>query len=116
MSNEQQTETKPVEQTTTTEQTNVQATENLLTTKTENAETNTATTEAAETDRPTWLPEKFKTAEDLAKSYTELEKTLAEKSPKVPTEYDFSYAKEFGLADMDNELKAEVTQAFQHAN
>ena len=44
MSNEQQTETKPVEQTTTTEQTNVQATENLLTTKTENAETNTATT------------------------------------------------------------------------
>ena len=115
MSNEQQTETKPVEQTTTTEQTNVQATENLLTTKTENAETNTATTEAAETERPTWLPEKFKTAEDLAKSYTELEKTLAEKSPKVPTEYDFSYAKEFGLADMDNELKAEVTQAFQHA-
>ena len=51
----------------------------------------------------------------MAKSYTELEKTLAEKSAKVPTEYDFSYAKEFGLADMDNELKAEVTQAFQHA-
>ena len=72
-------------------------------------------TETAETERPTWLPEKFKTAEDLAKSYTELEKTLAEKSAKVPTEYDFSYAKEFGLADMDNELKAEVTQAFQHA-
>ena len=115
MSNEQQTETKPVEQTTTTEQTNVQATENLLTTNTENAEPTTATTEAAETERPTWLPEKFKTAEDLAKSYTELEKTLAEKSPKVPTEDDFSYAKEFGLADMDNELKAEVTQAFQHA-
>ena len=33
----------------------------------------------------------------------------------MPTEYDFSYAKEFGLADMDDELKAEVTQAFQHA-
>ena len=112
MSNENLTETKPVEQAT-TETTTQQATENLLSTQTENAETQT--TEAAETDRPTWLPEKFKTAEDLAKSYTELEKTLADKSPKIPTEYDFSYAKEFGLADMDGELQKEVTQAFQHA-
>ena len=111
MSNENLTETKPVEQATTEKAT--QATENLLSTQTENAET--ATTEAAETDRPTWLPEKFKTAEDLAKSYTELEKTLADKSPKVPTEYDFSYAKEFGLADMDDTLRTEVTEAFQHA-
>ena len=111
-----QTETKTVEQTQSAEQQTQQpATENLLTTKTENAEQTTQNTETAETERPTWLPEKFKTAEDLAKSYTELEKTLAEKSAKVPTEYDFSYAKEFGLADMDNELKAEVTQAFQHA-
>ena len=113
MSNENLTETKPVEQTPTTETTTQQANENLLTTQTENV--GTANAEAAETERPSWLPEKFKTAEDLAKSYTELEKTLADKSPKVPTEYDFSYAKEFGLADMDNELKAEVTQAFQHA-
>ena len=111
MSNENLTETKPVEQATT--ETTTQATENLLSTQNENAET--ATTEAAETDRPTWLPEKFKSAEDLAKSYTELEKTLADKSPKVPTEYDFSYAKEFGLADMDDTLRTEVTEAFQHA-
>ena len=115
MSNENQTETKSVEQVPATEQTTAQATENLLTTKTENAEPTAPPTEAAETERPAWLPEKFKTAEDLAKSYTELEKTLAEKSAKVPTEYDFSYAKEFGLADMDNELQKEVTQAFQHA-
>ncbi len=115
MSNENQTETKSVEQAPATEQTTTQATENLLTTKTENAEPTAPPTEAAETERPAWLPEKFKTAEDLAKSYTELEKTLAEKSAKVPTEYDFSYAKEFGLADMDNELQKEVTQAFQHA-
>lgn len=32
-------------------------------------------------DRPAWLPEKFKTAEDMAKSYTELEKKLGEKTP-----------------------------------
>ena len=120
MSNENITETKPVEQTqtqTTTEQDNVKANENLLNTATkENAETTTTeTTEKTETERPTWLPEKFKTAEDLAKSYTELEKTMAEKSAKVPAEYDFSYAKEFGLSDMDDGLRKEVTQAFQHA-
>jgi hypothetical protein len=32
--------------------------------------------EAATQDRPSWLPEKFKTPEDLAKSYAELEKKL----------------------------------------
>jgi hypothetical protein len=31
---------------------------------------------AAEGERPSWLPEKFKTAEDFAKSYTELETKL----------------------------------------
>ena len=106
-----ETNTTPQPETTTTdnEENNTQTQTNLL--NTEVANTDTADVE----QRPTWLPDKFKTAEDLAKSYTELEKTLAEKSPKVPTEYDFSYAKEFGLADMDDELKAEVTQAFQHA-
>ena len=38
MSNENLTETKPVEQAPATEKTTTQATENLLTTKTENAE------------------------------------------------------------------------------
>ncbi len=106
-----ETNTTPQPETTTTdnEENNTQTQTNLL--NTEVANNDTADVE----QRPTWLPDKFKTAEDLAKSYTELEKTLAEKSPKVPTEYDFSYAKEFGLADMDDELKAEVTQAFQHA-
>ena len=28
-------------------------------------------------DRPEWLPEKFKSAEDMAKSYTELEKKFS---------------------------------------
>ncbi|BCV06873.1 MAG: hypothetical protein CM15mV145_200 [uncultured marine virus] len=83
MSNENQTETKSVDSKhPQLNKQHAQATENLLTTKTENAEPTAPPTEAAETERPTWLPEKFKTAEDLAKSYTELEKTLAEKSPK----------------------------------
>ena len=33
-------------------------------------------TQSTELDRPEWLPEKFKTLEDLAKSYTELEKQI----------------------------------------
>lgn len=42
--------------------------------------------EAAQPERPTWLPEKFKTGEDLAKSYSELEKKFG----SVPDEYDIS--------------------------
>ncbi len=37
-------------------------------------------TSAEQTDRPQWLPEKFTSAEELAKSYTELEKSYSEKS------------------------------------
>lgn len=52
----------------------------------------------AETTRPTWLPEKFKSAEDMAKAYFELEKKQSgkldtiEPAPKV--NFD-SYAQEF---------------------
>jgi len=66
----------------------------------------------AEADRPGWLPEKFKSPEDLAKSYTELEKKI---SGKVPEKYDYSMVKEFGLEDMPAELDAEVTTAFKKA-
>ncbi len=34
--------------------------------------------------RPQWLPEKFKTPEDLAKSYTELEKKFSQANQKTP--------------------------------
>lgn len=36
---------------------------------------------AADPNRPTWLPEKFKTAEEMAASYTELEKKLGTGAP-----------------------------------
>lgn len=38
-------------------------------------------------ERPEWLPEKFKAPEDLAKSYSELEKALKEKGKLAPDEY-----------------------------
>jgi len=40
-------------------------------------------------ERPKWLPEKFKSAEDMAKSYSELEKTLKEKGKVAPDKYEF---------------------------
>ena len=36
----------------------------------------TETTEEQQTERPEWLPEKFKSAEDMANAYSELEKKL----------------------------------------
>ena len=35
-------------------------------------------------DRPQWLPEKFKSPEDMAKAYAELESKLGKKEPEVP--------------------------------
>lgn len=56
--------------------------------------------EAPATDRPQWLPEKFKSAEDMAKAYAELEAKQAGKTPEgdppkdpeVATESDASKA------------------------
>ena len=39
--------------------------------------------EAPVSDRPEWLPEKFKTAEDLAKSYSELSQKLGSKEEDI---------------------------------
>lgn len=66
-----------------------------------------------EQQRPEWLPEKFKTAEDLAKSYTELEKKM---TVKVPEQYDWSITKDFGLSDLTPEMDKEITQVFKQAN
>jgi len=38
----------------------------------------------ADVQRPTWLPEKFKSPEDLAKAYSELEARLGQKAPEAP--------------------------------
>lgn len=57
--------------------------ESLLSESTENTETEAAveTPEVTPTssDRPAWLPEKYKTGEDLAKAYKELESKLGTK-------------------------------------
>lgn len=63
-------------------------------------------------DRPEWLPEKFKSVEDMAKAYSELEKKLGSKStpdipakeaPEAPTEAQDGDSKESEGEDTPNE-------------
>src|SRR5690606_12592008 len=47
--------------------------------------------------RPGWLPEKYKSAADVAKAYSELEKRLGQ----APNEYDFSKGESWIEADYE---------------
>jgi len=63
-----------------------------------------------------WLPEKFKTPEDLAKSYTELEKKLAD-VPKAPKEYSWDFVNSLDLDLTGNEdTKREAEDLFRTLN
>ena len=46
--------------------------------ETTNVDETVETTEEQQTERPEWLPEKFKSAEDMANAYSELEKKLGQ--------------------------------------
>lgn len=59
---------------------------------------------AGDGERPEWLPPKFKSVEDMAKSYAGLEKRLGE----VPDQYDLSIATKY--FDPDYESFDELTQ------
>jgi hypothetical protein len=69
--------------------------------------------DSTDSDRPSWLPEKFKTPEDFAKSYSELETKIADAKPKVPNEYDYSFAKDMGL-DMNTDQQKEASDIFKN--
>ena len=45
-----------------------------------------STLDKSTTERPSWLPEKFESAEDMAKSYAELEKSYSAKKEEAPAE------------------------------
>tara|TARA_R110002020_G_scaffold3538_2_gene15780 strand:+ start:1015 stop:1752 length:738 start_codon:yes stop_codon:yes gene_type:complete len=66
--------------------------ETLIDTSTEEVAETTEATEAVETvetpDRPEWLPEKYKTGEDLAKAYKELESKLGNKDESLRKEIE----------------------------
>jgi len=55
-----------------------------------------------QTDRPEWLPEKFQSAEELAKSYTELEKSYSERTEATQNDLNpffNEYAEKGALAE-----------------
>lgn len=59
-------------------------------------------------ERPEWLPEKFKSPEDLAKSYAELEKKLGERN-EIPETYELTYGdQQVPLEEDDVEFFKEV--------
>jgi hypothetical protein len=65
--------------------------------------------EPVDENRPSWLPEKFKTGEDLAKSYGELEKKFAD-VPKAPENYKWDFVDSMDLqinTDQDTVKEAE---------
>jgi hypothetical protein len=69
---------------------------------------------AEETNKPEWLPEKFKSPEDLAKSYTELEKKLAD-VPKTPEKYDWNFTEKLDLqVNPDENTMREAEDSFTH--
>jgi hypothetical protein len=56
-----------------------------------------------ENTRPEWLPEKFKTAEDMAGAYAELQKKFSQGKHKAPDQYDQSVFMDAGIPE-DDEL------------
>lgn len=63
--------------------------------------------------RPEWLPEKFKTPEDFAKSYGELEKKIGSQE-KAPDSYDYTKVTEYGLDTFTEDQQKQATDVFKH--
>ena len=69
---------------------------------------NKSTLDTGTTDRPSWLPEKFESAEAMAKSYSELEKEYSNlKNTQTPQEQVAEVNKATGLS-LDNYFNFDV--------
>ena len=75
-------------------------------------ETNTESEELQQekSDRPEWLPEKFKSPEDMSKAYSELEKKLGQ-SPEESTEE--SEQVEEKAEDQEEQTEENTSEAYQ---
>lgn len=67
-----------------------------------------------EAERPEWLPEKFKTPEDLAKSYQELEKKIRQRS-EPPETYELQLPEGVEFSDEDAEWFRELGASNEQA-
>jgi len=63
-----------------------------------------------ENDRPQWLPEKFKSAEDMAQAYSELEKKLGQAPKEDPAEAEQSEAE---AENQEEQTEENVSEAYQ---
>ena len=76
----------------------------------EQAQTETEELPQEQSDRPEWLPEKFKSPEDMSKAYAELEKKLGQ-APKEDTEE--SEQVEEKAEDKEEQSEEDVSEAYQ---
>jgi len=67
-------------------------------------------------DRPEWLPEKFKTPEDMSKAYAELEKKLGQAPKEDQAEVEQSEEKAEDEAEQSEENVSEAYQAVAEAS
>ena len=63
-----------------------------------------------ENDRPQWLPEKFKSAEDMAQAYSELEKKLGQPKEEATEEPEQSEAE---VENQEEQAEENVSEAYQ---
>ena len=69
-----------------------------------------------ENDRPQWLPEKFKSAEDMAQAYSELEKKLGQAPKEDEAEVEQSEAEAENETEQTEENTSEAYQAVAEAS
>jgi hypothetical protein len=69
-----------------------------------------------ENDRPQWLPEKFKSAEDMAQAYSELEKKLGQAPQEDQAEAEQSEEKAEDETEQTEENTSEAYQAVAEAS
>ncbi len=67
-------------------------------------------TEEVQSDRPEWLPEKFKSAEDMAQAYSELEKKLGQAPKEDEAEAEQVEEK---AEDKEEQSEEDVSEAYQ---
>ena len=73
-------------------------------------------TEEVQSDRPEWLPEKFKSAEDMAQAYSELEKKLGQPKEEATEEPEQSEAEAENKEEQAEENVSEAYQAVAEAS
>ena len=76
----------------------------------EQAQAETEELPQEQSDRPEWLPEKFKSPEDMSKAYAELEKKLGQ-APKEDT--DEAEQVEEKAEDKEEQSEEDVSEAYQ---